>query len=299
MKSEIRKEREQNGIQQFTWDDITLPIELYKLKEQIGEGATAVIYKATHPVHKWCAVKAYHNDYSFHMDTELTFLEALSDHENFVKVYDIWRDDRSYHEYRSYLAMSLVDGTLLDLIEFGMTPEQVLECVQQLVDAIAVMHARDIVHFDLKPENIGYTRMRDGRIKYTILDLGSAQRKSKVYSPLFQYEMNHRDIVLTSIYYRPYETVLLDGQLHTEKTDIWSLGCIIYEMITKMPLFEELDETMGMPYNRLVFTSGLARMKKIASTQSAYGKVLKVMEHCLDIHIEDRYEAYELISIVS
>jgi serine/threonine protein kinase len=296
MKSEMRK---QNGIREFTWDDITLPVEQYKLQEPIGEGVTAVIYKAAHPVHKWCAVKAYHNDSAFQMDVELSFLETLSDHENFVKVYDIWRDDLPYHEYRSYLAMTLVDGKLLDLIEFGMTSAQVLECVQQLVDAIAIMHARDIVHFDLKPENIGFTRMKDGRIKYTILDFGSAQRKSKVYSPLFQYEMNHREIVLTSLFYRPYETVLLDGQLHTEKTDIWSLGCIIYEMITKTPLFEELDETMGMPYNRRVFTSGLARMKKIASTQTAYGNVLKVMEHCLEINTEDRYEAYELVRFVS
>lgn len=283
-------------LREFTWEDITLPYELYKLDNRIGDGTTSIVYRATHHEHGECAVKEFRQQYAYHMDNELPFLEAMQHHAGFMKVYDIWRND-----HHSYIAMPLVDGELMELIERGMTPQQIVDCVEQLVDAISAMHANDIVHFDLKPENIVYQRMPDGSIKYMIIDFGAAEHTDKVQSADFQRKLNRREITLTSLFYRSYEGVMLDGkQLHTNKSDVWALGCIIYEMITNQPLFEDLHETMGKPYNRRIFKAGLKKMNDLdVSFDNTLGKIKQVMQHCLQTQVAERYEAYELADVLA
>jgi serine/threonine protein kinase len=284
------------SFREFTWEDITLPCEMYTLGVCIGDGTTSIVYDAIHPDHGECAVKEFRPQYAYHMDIELPFLEAMQHHAGFMKVYDIWRNDQ-----HSYIAMPLVDGELLELIQDGMTPQQIVDCVKQLVDAISAMHASDIVHFDLKPENIVYQRVPDGNIKYMIIDFGAAEHTDTVQSAEFQRQLNRCEITLTSLFYRSYEAVMLDGkQLHTNKSDVWALGCIIYEMITNQPLFEDLHETMGKPYNRRIFETGLKKMNELdVSFDEKMGKIKQVMQYCLKTQVDERYEAYELKDLLA
>ncbi|MEO0437731.1 MAG: serine/threonine-protein kinase, partial [Pseudomonadota bacterium] len=130
----------------------------YEIVELIGEGGMAHVYKAFDPeISRSVALKILKEEHCESDEYKSRFIKegraagALT-HPNIVTIYDVGTIDGA-----PYIMMELLTGTTLgDLLQGGerLTPEQTLECVAQLADALDYAHKRQIVHRDMKPDNV-------------------------------------------------------------------------------------------------------------------------------------------------
>jgi len=129
----------------------------------------------------------------------------------------------------SYIAMEWIDGDdLAEVIEHNAPcdPDRVCDIGVQLLDALETAHSHDVVHRDVKPANVMVKR--DGRIKLT--DFGIAQVKD---SDLVKTQAG--EVLGTPLYSSPEQ--LMEGEV-TERSDLFSVGVILYEMLTGTPPFD-------------------------------------------------------------
>jgi serine/threonine-protein kinase len=270
----------------------TEPSNLYRLQEQVGEGKTGKVYKAIHPVHGMTAVKVFRSKYAYNLAHEITFMKKMQANKHFVTVYDTWYDGDF-----AYMAMELLDGTLLDLIQQGLTSDEVLEFTKQLTIALSQLHANQIVHFDLKPENIGFVRMSNESILLKILDFGVSETFHTVFSYSFQQRINRGELLLTSRPYASYEAIMLDHvQPHTDKCDVWALGAIVSEMITGVQLFPDIHEDNTKEDNEELFQTGIAHALDLCTDHETNRILRKIVEVCLKTKVCDRVYSHELLS---
>jgi serine/threonine protein kinase len=271
---------------------VTEPSDLYRLQEQVGDGKTGKVYKAIHPVHGMTAVKVFRSKYAYNLEHELSFLRKMQCNKHFVTVYETWYDDEF-----AYMAMELLDGTLLDLIEQGLQNDEVLQLTKQLVTALAQLHANQIVHFDLKPENIGFVWMSDGTILLKILDFGMSETFHTVFSYSFQQRVNRGELLLTSRPYASYEAIMLDHvQPHTEKCDVWALGAIVAEMISGMQSFPDVHEENTKEDNEALFQTGITNALDFRMDNETIRILRRIMEACLKIKVCERVYSHELLA---
>jgi serine/threonine-protein kinase len=140
-------------------------------------------------------------------------------HPNVCRVYDIGEAD-GWH----YLSMEYVDGETLASLHhrIGRLPdEKALDVARQLCAGLAAAHEHGVLHRDLKPSNI----MLDGRGRVRILDFGLAIRSG---------EREIREIAGTPAYMAPEQ---LSGEPITERTDMYALGLVLYELFAGRPVF--------------------------------------------------------------
>jgi len=285
---------EDSSFCEFSWDDVDLsilhPSFLYTLGEKLGDGTTAIVYKATHPVHGDVAVKKFRRQFTFNAETEVDMLRSVQGHPNFTQLLDFWEDQDS-----SYIAMELLDGDLLSLIEDQMALDEVKYACLDILSGLKHLHAQRIIHFDLKPENIGYKF--DGiRNVYKIIDLGTAYSMDEVEEESFQEKVNSGETLLTTLQYRPIEAFHLGSDVHNEKTDVWSFGCILYEMWTGQQLFP-CEDSNSEDENKEEIVFGLSTIKSMTmlSESTLIEKmIVLLLKMSLVQCVDDRMSASEL-----
>lgn len=165
--------------------------------------------------------------------TEVRLARTIS-HPNVCRVYDIGEADGWW-----YIAMELVDGETLQslLRRIGRLPdEKALDITRQLCAGLAAAHDHGVVHRDLKPSNI----MVDGRGRIRIMDFGLAV-------PSGEWPMG--EIAGTPAYMAPEQVA---GEAVTERTDVYAIGLLIYELYVGVPLYrirtiEERRTVSGVP----------------------------------------------------
>jgi serine/threonine-protein kinase len=155
---------------------------------------------------------------------------AQLNHPNIVHVYTFGREDDGF----AYLAMEFIDGrTLASVVaESGVLPEaQVLEILAQLCDALAHAHHQGIVHRDLKPDNVMLVKRAERGDLVKVLDFGIAKLMR-----MPELRITHKGEVLgTPLYMAPEQ--LREGGAD-ERTDLYALGVIAYELLTGTLPFE-------------------------------------------------------------
>lgn len=160
---------------------------------------------------------------------EISLLRELT-HENVVELKDCVQEDG-----KLYLVFEFLDKDLKKYMEAtnGMlSPALVKSYLFQCCRGLAFCHARGVMHRDLKPQNLLVTR--DGRLK--LADFGLARAFCPPIRPL-----THEVVTL---WYRPPE-ILLGSQTYAPPVDVWAIGAIFVEMVTKRPLFpgdSEIDQ---------------------------------------------------------
>ena len=195
----------------------------YEIVKSIGEGGMANVYLANDKIlDRKVAVKVLRGDLSSDDRFIRRFQrEALSvsnlSHPNIVEVYDVGEEDGQY-----YIVMEYIEGkTLKQLLKKreSLTLPEVIDIMTQLTDGISHAHESYIIHRDIKPQNIMIED--DGRIKIT--DFGIAMALNAT-------QLTQTNSVMGSVHYLPPEQA--SGKAATVKSDIYSLGILMYELLT-------------------------------------------------------------------
>ncbi len=195
----------------------------YEIVKNIGEGGMANVYLANDTIlDRKVAIKVLRGDLSQDDKFIRRFQrEALSvsnlSHPNIVEVYDVGEEDGNH-----YIVMEYIEGkTLKQLLKKreSLTLTEVVDIMTQLTDGISHAHESYIIHRDIKPQNIMIED--DGRIKIT--DFGIAMALNAT-------QLTQTNSVMGSVHYLPPEQA--SGKSATVKSDIYSLGIMMYELLT-------------------------------------------------------------------
>jgi len=208
----------------------------YEILSELGQGAMGVVYKAVDPlIDRTVAIKTINLNLSRDelADFEERFnREAKSagrlNHPNIVTIYDVGRAD-----HVAFMAMEYLEGReLKEIIASGeaLQPDRVAEIIAQVADALAFAHDHGIVHRDIKPANIMV--LRNGGVKIT--DFGIAKMASGSRTQI--------GIILGSPKYMSPEQVT--GKPVDGRSDIFSLGAVLYELLTGKPAFGGGESTL-------------------------------------------------------
>ena len=194
----------------------------YEIREIIGEGGMAIVYRALdHRLNRDVAVKIMRDEMAADEEFRRRFCTeshavAMLSHPNIVAVYDV-----SHNDNVEYIVMELVDGiTLKQYMERkGVVAwKEVVHFTKQISKALAHAHERGIIHRDIKPQNI--MLLRDGTIK--VGDFGIAALENEVYE-------NNGEAIGSIHYIAPEQA---RGECPDARSDIYSLGVMMYEMLT-------------------------------------------------------------------
>lgn len=202
----------------------TLIDNRYKIVRSLGEGGMANVYQAFDTYLKRdVTLKMIRLDIKNQPEALSRFQKEakaattlVNDH--IVQLYDMGEADGC-----PYLIMEYVDGTdLKDFIKqhFPIPYQEVVDIMEQVLDAVSAAHKAGIIHRDLKPQNILINKQ--GQVKITDFGIALAQNKYGMTSS--------QEPVIGSIHYLAPEVTR--GQSASEKSDIYALGVILYEMLT-------------------------------------------------------------------
>ena len=195
----------------------------YEIIKTIGEGGMANVYLANDTIlDRKVAIKVLRGDLSNDEKFIRRFKrEALSvsnlSHPNIVEVYDVGEEDGNY-----YIVMEYIEGkTLKQLLQKRgvLTLNEVIDIMTQLTDGLAHAHEAYIIHRDIKPQNIMIED--NGLVKIT--DFGIAMALNST-------QLTQTNSVMGSVHYLPPEQA--NGKGSTVKSDIYSLGILMYELLT-------------------------------------------------------------------
>ena len=200
----------------------------YEIREVIGMGGMAVVYKARdHRLNRFVAVKILKDEYSqdeefrrrFHAESQAV---AMLSHPNIVSVHDV-----STTKEVDYIVMELIEGiTLRQYMEKKgvLNWKETLHFAIQIAKALEHAHSRGIVHRDIKPHNVMI--LKNGSVK--VADFGIARVMSKSNTLTKE--------ALGSVHYISPEQA--KGGRVDNRSDIYSLGVVMYEMITGRPPYD-------------------------------------------------------------
>jgi tetratricopeptide (TPR) repeat protein len=214
----------------------------YKLLEKIGEGGMARVYMAEQqrPIHRKVALKII----KVGMDTQQVIARfeaerqalALMDYPHIAKVFDAGATETG----RPYFVMELVQGTSITdyCDQNSLSTKDRLALFVQVCSAVQHAHQKGIIHRDIKPTNVMVT-MHDGTPVPKIIDFGIAKATNQRLTEKTLFT-RYAHIIGTPAYMSPEQAELSDLDVDT-RTDIYSLGVLLYELLTGMTPFSEKE----------------------------------------------------------
>ena len=219
-------------------------IEGYKIIKRIGNGAFGAVYETTKDNMNY-AIKVidlsrFNNDENIYSKIkEEAKMGQEINNENVVKVYDSFEAKINEEDYYCIVMEKCNNQNLRDYIysdNYKPTYEETIDLIKQLLLGIKEIHKNKIIHRDLKPDNILLSKD-----KVKICDFG-----------LSRYTINQSKFISqvgTKYYFSPQ---MINNEKYSNKTDIWSLGVICYELANKrLPFMDIEKETENEMYERI------------------------------------------------
>ncbi len=247
-------------------------INQYKLLEKIGEGGMAVVYMAEQqePIHRKVALKII----KLGMDTKSVIARfeaerqalAMMDHPNIAKVLDAGATETG----RSYFVMEFVKGT--SITEFcdinNLSTHKRLELFIQVCRAVQHAHDNGIIHRDIKPSNVMVT-LHDEQPMPKVIDFGIAKATSQRLTEKTLFT-RYAQMIGTPAYMSPEQAQFCDSEIDM-RTDIYSLGVLLYELLTGTTPFseDEFGKAGYLEMQRIICTEAPLKPSTKLSTLSA------------------------------
>ena len=252
----------------------------YKILSIIGQGAMGVVYKAVDPmIDRTVAIKTVNlnlsrdeiEEFEARFQQEIKAAGRLN-HPNIVTIYDVGRN-----ENMAYMAMEFLDGKELKdiLAESEQRPvvATIVDWIAQIAQGLGFAHDNDIIHRDVKPSNIMV--VRGGYAKIT--DFGIARMPSSAVKTM-------TGLILGSPRYMSPEQVI--GRTLDHRTDIFSLGVVLYESLTGTPPFD------GDNVNAIMYATVNAQPPAPSATNATIPAMLDlVVAKALAKTVDERYQS--------
>ncbi len=262
-------------------------IGAYEILGDLGAGGMGEVYRARDArIGRDVAIKILPNTVSHDRDRLARFQEearaaGILNHPNLLVVHELGIEGDS-----PFIVSELLEGsTLRDRLSGGGLPQRkVVDYARQIAAGIAAAHEKGIVHRDLKPENIFVTK--DGRVK--ILDFGLAKLRAsddndKTNAPTQRAATNPGTVLGTVGYMSPEQ---VRGETADHRSDVFSFGAILFEMITGRRAFKGSTsvETMNAILNH--------EPAEISATNPESNPALeRIVSHCLEKDPEQRFQS--------
>jgi serine/threonine protein kinase/dienelactone hydrolase len=266
-----------------TGDDLAgQKIGAFEIIEMIGRGGMGVVYLARDTkLKRSVAIKSIPVEMQVDSTARLRFrreaeLLASLNHPNIAVIHDIIEQD----EGPGYLVLEYVPGRTLaeQIAHKPLKLEQILSISRQIANAVAAAHEKGVIHRDIKPSNIKITP--DGRVK--VLDFGLAKASSRQDKNQGTTVTQPGRVIGTPAYMSPEQA---RGKPTDKRSDIWSFGCVLYEMLTSRIPFkgETVSDTLA---NILDQDPDWDILPSEAGPQ-----VRKIISKCLEKNSDKRYQS--------
>lgn len=261
----------------------------YELHVLIGEGGMGQVYRATDPtLGRDVAIKILPSELAtaaerlYRFEQEARSASALN-HPNILAIYDV-----GTHDGAPYIVSELLEGeTLRERLRIGSIPlKKAIDYALQIVKGLSAAHAKGIIHRDLKPENLFITK--DRQVK--ILDFGLA----KLTNPLSDFASDSEantvrlktgsGVVMGTAGYMSPEQVR--GEPADHRSDIFSFGAVLYEMLTRKRAFRGESPIEIMSAILTQEPLGISEEKR--GLAPAFERIV---QHCLEKRPEDRFQS--------
>ena len=250
----------------------------YKLTEKIGEGGMGVVYKALDTnLDRHVALKFFPESATPSKKDKQRFIReaksaAALNHPNVCTIHNV-----DEHEGRQYIVMEYIEGeTLREKMDAGsLSSDTSLDYAIQITEALGAAHQKNIIHRDIKPENI----MIDGEGRVKVMDFGLAKFKNTGDIT------KTGDTLGTTAYMSPEQA---KGGHVDHRTDIWSLGVVLYEMFgSKKPFLREYPQAV-------IYSILNEEPERINSLKPELPyKLANAIHKALEKSIEKRYQSAE------
>jgi len=208
----------------------------YLILARLGEGGMGRVYAAEHvKMNRQCAIKVMNPSLMNDAESTTRFAREASNaarilHPNVAAVFDFGEAEKTV-----YLVMEYIDGESLSELmarEGALPPRRAIDIARQIADGLSAAHELGLVHRDLKPDNVLISRKRDGREIAKVVDFGIA----KALSDSREDSLTRSGLVIGTPEFMSPEQLL--GDPVDAGTDIYALGCILYQMLSGTKPFD-------------------------------------------------------------
>jgi serine/threonine protein kinase len=265
----------------------------YRLEAKLGHGGMGVVYRATdRTMKRQVAVKLIRATDGVELDEEVAgrFLReakntARIQHEHIIEVYDLGRSETN----DLYMVMELLEGESLSVRlrrEGRLSPQATVHIGRQICEALEVAHEAGIIHRDLKPANVMLVSRAGDDAFVKVLDFGVA----KSYAPDQETQLTHTGMLVGTVEYMAPEQIM--GKVVDGRTDIYSLGIVLYRMLLGKPPFKD-GGVPAMIHHHLNVMPKPLREQGVTEVPGALDRVIL---RCLAKKPEQRYETMSELS---
>ncbi|XP_068625083.1 extracellular signal-regulated kinase 2 [Battus philenor] len=247
-------------------------LKRFEIKKRLGKGAYGIVWKAIDRKTKdVVAIKKIFDAFRNQTDAqrtfrEIIFLQSFRNHPNIVKLHSI---HKALNNRDIYLGFEYMETDLHNVIKRGNILKDIHKryIMYQMLKATKYIHSGNVIHRDQKPSNV----LIDSACRVKIADFGLARSVSSVYSSGEEgADPCLTDYVATRWYRAP--EILIASKNYTKGIDMWSLGCILGEMLTGSPLFPGTSTVNQI--ERIMSALPKPSSEDITSVCSGYGSSL-------------------------
>jgi len=214
-------------------------LEKYKIKNFIAEGSNATVWSAENVLENNTKVAIKHISFADataellkRTCREIKLLKFLSDYDQIITLYDVvgYMDSDNNNIVEVFLVLEYMQEDLSNFIEHSpvLSLDTVKKITAQILTGLYIIHKQDIIHRDIKPQNILLTMKPEIQAKLGDFGTGRFVTSASKFNVSALLEVS-------TIYYCAPEG-LLNPNSYGTSVDIWALGCIVYEMITQKAL---------------------------------------------------------------
>lgn len=233
----------------------------YKVEERIGHGGMGAVYRAKHTfIDRTVAIKTLHE----HLAAEASILErfkieaessAAVTHQNLVSIYDYGLIENKV----PYIVMEFLQGLSLEelLEQEGRISELLaIHIFAQVCDALQAVHSKGIVHRDLKPANIMLLKREENPYFVKVVDFGIA----KILDSSKKSVTQTGECIGSPLYMSPEQCWGSGKKPLDLRSDLYSLGCVMHELLTGYPLFDG-DSFLDVVMKHIKLEPSVARLE--------------------------------------